>query len=157
MTSIANGEGGASVRAKLNTVLALNLNQASVHLTAAQIKALNSVPQTLIPAQGAKTVILPIGLALRMNFGTTAFDTQNTFVQWSASPSGQAATVGISQWINETEDAVVATLMTKGGGDVVSLGVQINQPIVLTDDTADATQGDGTIDLTITYSVVTLP
>lgn len=50
-----------------------NLAYIAVVLTSAQVKALNASPVTIIPAQGAGTMIIPLNAWAKLRYGTSAF------------------------------------------------------------------------------------
>tara|TARA_R110002049_G_scaffold231127_1_gene403364 strand:- start:7155 stop:10325 length:3171 start_codon:yes stop_codon:yes gene_type:complete len=119
-----------------------------VSLSSAQIKALNTTPIEVIPAQGAGTVISVLNFTAKYTFVTPAYTT--------ASPIIYLVDNGGSQIIAST-----GTMLTSEV-DVISTGMSTNaingfeNSAVNVSSAADPTLGNGTVDLYVTYEVITL-
>jgi len=87
ITISASGGGGAAVFS------------ATVTLLSSQVLTLDTIPVTIVPAQGANTIIMPISGAMYLNYGgTDPFIVANvspSIISWYDSMSGQEC---ISQW-----------------------------------------------------------
>jgi hypothetical protein len=114
--------------------------------TAAQIKALNSAPIDLIPAAGAGTYIRLVMIDWKFNWGTTAFDGTRAQVKWG----DNSLVLSAPFFFFETEDRF------EGDASSSLLVRQENSKIYLTADADSVLTGDSTLDLYITYQIVTL-
>lgn len=122
---------------------------AKVHLTAAQILASFTTPLTLVAAPGAGIFIRPTSIVFVNNFLTTAFSSPNSMSVnvGSLTPFTSALFQSAN---NAIEFRAMATTSSVGSLDC------INVPLLLKTTTANPTLGDGSMDIYITYSVITL-
>lgn len=123
-----------------------------VDVSSAQIKALNASPVELVPAPGANKIIVPVSAVGFLSFGTTQY------------------TVGGGEAVI-SYPGVFGSMMSFGNlivasGNLISArsvsafadfdGSIINQPLVLTNQSADYADGDGTLKVLVTYNIVDL-
>jgi len=122
-----------------------------VTLTAAQIKTANSVPVSLIAAQGAGKAIEVVSALANFQYGTVAFDSGSTAfeLQINTAATHQFLLSGI---LNGT--ASVFAMM--GVNSATTTQIVANEPLNFVLTGADATVGDSTMDLYINYRIITL-
>ena len=127
-----------------------NVFNVKVSLTAAEIKTLGTTPISLIPAQGAGTIIqLLEHPTISLNYGTVSFDNNPLLFNFSA------ASVNLFQsltFINQTSDRITLAerVLSSGSSSIIE-----NAPLLIGGTDSVAT-GDSTIDIYLTYQVITL-
>jgi hypothetical protein len=151
----------------IDTAIAAGLQAASVTLTAAQIKALKATPIQIIPAPGAGKAINLIQAVWQYKFGT---------VPYGNVPSFPTATLDISQGDINTSDFGLAAAFAEGfldqnqnmvqiqpqippsGVGIVGTQAEIENVAVHLGNSgpSEFTNGDGTLTVTVYYTVVTL-
>lgn len=122
---------------------------AKVTLSSAQILALFTTPQTLVPAQGAGTYISVVHLVGFYNYGTAnyvlagaGFDINvTTAISDVISAENFGLNAGADRW---------STFYSS-----VDDNTAVNQPLMITALTGDPTLGDGTLTIWVTYKVLT--
>lgn len=114
-----------------------------------------SIPATLVPAPGAGFAIIVKRMMVNMNSSTVAYTSGGAmYAQYGTTGhSANAATDSVAPGFirgnavqSITVDGVQATTLTKS--------VIENQPITITNATANFATGDGTIRITIWYSII---
>ena len=129
-----------------------------VTLTSTQLLNSFTNPVTLVPAQGAGTYIIPQGLLVsKLNFNTVAYD----FVDLGV--IGYSFGYHSMEWTSGNLNSVASGVFA---GTVTAYGPLggIAQPIVGAENTdllflcgtANPTVGDGTLDLSFQYKVITI-
>lgn len=117
-----------------------------VSLTSAEILQLNTTPKTLIAAPGAGKLIRPIGQVMKLNYGTTQY-------------SGNAMITTLGGNIAFTQTSYLSNSdaydMRMQGQFGTATDLE-NLPLLATVTSANPTGGDSTIDLYITYAVISL-
>lgn len=127
---------------------------AKVTLTSAQILALFTTPQTLVPAQGAGTYIVPISVIGFYTFVTAGYtlgvgSVPNVYVLTATNVRYTAPnSFGIAGAVSAQEDM---EFDTNGTYDFSAA----NQPLMIGQTVADPTLGDGTLTIWVTYKVLT--
>ena len=114
--------------------------------TAAQIKTLNSSPIDLISKAGAGTYIRLVMIDWKFNWGSTAFSGTRAQVKWG----DNSLVLSAPFFFFETEDRF------EGDASSSLLVRQEDSKIYLTADNDSALTGDSTLDLYITYQIITL-
>ena len=141
------------------------LTQVKVTLSSSEIKGMYASPVTVLPAQGPGTIIQMVGYTFNYKYGTTPYAGGGTGLgpYIRVSPSGYlyAAYVTIfTTYFKETQGyfSVSGGYQVFGGATFNSNTIAdiTNKPLVITNDVSPFTGGDGTIDLYMTYEVVTL-
>ena len=124
------------------------LFKANTTLSSAQILALNTTPIEVVSAQGAGTVIVVQSIVYKYNFNTTDYSTQTSL---QATYTGETP---VMQSVANILNAGVDLIKGWGAGTIIEMkdntGISIETP------TADPTLGDGTVDVYITYEILTL-
>jgi len=121
-----------------------------VSLTSAEILALNTTPIQLIAAQGANTVIRPLGFMFRLNYVSSTYSGSNLRI-----------------YLDGTGSYNVQTTIYAAGSDALNIAspspsntyipsAATNVPLMVDAAGADPTAGDGSFDIYITYTVITL-
>ena len=114
--------------------------------TSAQIKTLNSAPIDLIQSGGVGTYIRLVIIDWKFNWGTTAFSGTRAQVKWG----DNSLVLSAPFFFFETEDRF------EGDASSSLLVRQENSKMYLTADADSVLTGDSTLDLYITYQIVTL-
>ena len=130
---------------------AVKVYTTKVTLTAAQVKAVvtGPTPFTLVAAPGAGKVISVIQSFTRLNFGTTAFDFNGNLNIGTSATTSDGGNI-ISTTLNSTSTKVIVDNNPSGQ-------VAANAALVLnTGGATTVTAGDGTVDVYVTYKIVTL-
>lgn len=152
--SIAYGDGTSQTTAPVSVV-----NSATVTLSSAQLKALNTTPVVLIPAQGAGTLIVPTAEVFDYKFGTVQYsgngglrtrytgDTNNLFPPSNSNIVSAAQSVFYINGGPGTTGTGTLTLNRTVGNNV---------SVETFNGGAAYTLGDGTLNITILYQVITL-
>lgn len=124
------------------------VQRAKVTLTAAQVKALFTTPQTLVAAPGTGKVISVDEIVATMNFGTVQFTGANAIELRYTDGAGVKVTGDLAAaWLN-----AASTRTDKAIGAAVAIGVA-NAPVVVAVPTANPGAGDGTVTFDILYRV----
>jgi hypothetical protein len=119
---------------------------AKVSLTSAQILALYDTPVELIAAPGAGKVIQLIANASRLNYGSA------DYLISGSNPSLQNPT-GNSQGLISTLNSPVSVIFSE---TLTPTTMIANEAMNLYIDTANPTTGDSTLDIYLTYRIITL-
>jgi hypothetical protein len=123
-----------------------------VSLTSAQILNSNTTPIQLIAAPGAGKAILITNGLLKGNFVTTPYATNtNGVVRVGANPLFYQY---MGFLINFTENIMSA--LFAADNTYIALASAENTPVTYITEDGDPTAGDGTIDLYLTYQIITL-
>ena len=119
-------------------------------ITSAQLLDMYTTPVTLVPAQGANTLIVPVNVVLKYRFGTIEYTTNQTI---TLSPNNSLWTANYNSALAGTSDkylsrSVTPTSTVTGIIDDLpfTIGVQIGNPLA----------GNGELDVYLSYYVLTL-
>ena len=127
-----------------------SVKQVKVSLSSAQILTLGSVPVTLVPAQGAGKVIIPVSVVLDYNFVTSGYSTNtNVFIASASSPTSITRT-GVLAFVG---DACTFDTPINSGASNALTG---NESLQISTGAGDPTGGDSTLDVYVNYIVVTI-
>jgi hypothetical protein len=125
-------------------------------ITAAQINAMYTTPISLVPAQGANTILVLESVVLRpSNLLTTDFTAGGVaFVQYTATTAGgglaASGTVAATEFTSDAETTTSIFMpLTTSGNSAVAGTLIANAPLCLTNATQDFATG------TITYNAYT--
>lgn len=124
-----------------------------ISLTSADILALDGTPYTLIPAQGVGTFINVLKVYFQYNFVTTAYPDGGSIFTVFSSYFGLTVSNAIANVLNSST-TVFARPVIAAGVYITDSGYS-NTPLLLCT-TQQQTVGDGTLDVYITYDVITL-
>lgn len=128
------------------------LQQVTVAVTSAQIKAMKTTPVSILPAPGAGLRYVVVSAVGEMIYGTSTYvggTLTNLYFNNSSggSPTGTGWQTLITVTASTEQTLPVATTLTANT-------LTNNAPIVLTCTAADPTLGDGTMNITVTYYTV---
>jgi hypothetical protein len=132
----------------------IELKSFEVTIPSAQVLTLNTAPITLVPAQGANKIIVPVSIAGQMVYGTTPYAT-NGNLQILNGGTDEIALVNASGFLFGTTSRTVnismlnATLAT----DTQYVG---NAALTVTVNGGNPTAGDSDITIRCLYYVITL-
>lgn len=120
-------------------------------VTSAQIKALNTTPITLVAAQGSGYAIQPLSVLFHYNYSTAAYATNTNLQVW---------------YNGYTNNLITSNTVLLGVASTYSLSLPVsgtltaadldNKALVLTVLTGDPVTGAGTLDVYVTYALVTV-
>src|SRR5690349_7998744 len=129
---------------------------ATITLTSAQILGLYTTPVQVVPAPGTGQLLNPLSFTLQYKFGSTPYTVSPQGIQFISGAPGrdEYGSVTTSNLL-DAPSSRVATASANGqaGGDPATYA---NQPLMVDLSTSDPTGGDGTLTITVTYTVVTL-
>lgn len=126
----------------------------TVTLTSAQILTLYSSPVQVVPAPGAGQILNPISFTLQYKFGTTAYVVAQQDIHFTGPAQNQYANLSAVNFL-DAPSSRVATVPATGQASA-DAATYANQPIMVGLTASDATQGDGTVTITVCYTVVAL-
>ena len=119
-----------------------------VSLSSAQILALAATPITLIAAQGASTLIKLLGCTMKLNYVSTTYTGGTLRIYYS---SGGSFIISNSSYTNGSSIIFTPAFSTT---QVFTTSAENDDLII---DAASAVSvGDGTLDIYLTYSVISL-
>ncbi len=142
---------------------------AKKHITSAQILALNTTPQVIVPAPGAGKILIPQRVMIVYHFGTVDYTSTNGWgVNWQGFPENITDPLSdSSQWFptvtaqGHNQDVFWSTggaVSSSGPGNSVSgndVSAFTNLGLILFSYNANPSAGDGTLDVTTLYQVFT--
>ncbi len=123
-----------------------------VSLSSAEILSLNSVPKTLIAAQGADTFILPLSVVARKNFVSIQYTGNTNLIFGEGTVFDNAP---ISSFLGFSI-STITTIPIVEGAELVLASAGINTALTVKAETGNPASGNGTVDFYITYRVITL-
>lgn len=119
-----------------------------VSLSSAEILALDATPKTLIAAQGAGTFIRLHAVTMKLNYGTTTYTGGALRVKYT---SGGSFVITNSSYTNSSSIIFNPALATT---QIFTTSAE-NDSLVM-DAASTVSVGDGTLDVYLTYSVISL-
>ncbi len=130
------------------------VQSATVTLSSAQILSLHTTPITLVAAQGAGTLIVPIRITAYVDFNSTPYAT-DVQTRICIDPNGIVASFGTLTVTGSSSDIVQSitgtTLSTSG-----SISTLFNSPLVAFAPSSNPTAGDSSVKINVLYSVINL-
>lgn len=118
-----------------------------IHLLPAQINQLNTTPATLVPAQGAGKIVVPLSITENLVYGGTAYTTHTTL---NYKIGTAIATIDASV-LPATASSIYVVPVSQNYN-----GALANQPLTLTVSAGNPAAGNSPLDIYITYLVLTL-
>lgn len=124
-----------------------------ISLTASQFKNINTTPIDLIDAPGAGKIIGNVGGLFKLNFGTIPFNFPNGLLLLK----NEGAMVGKCYIAHENANATVSGVFDLLPPQIGGPGISAipNTKLQLTQN-SNASTGDSTVDIYLTYEIVTL-
>lgn len=149
--TVANGAGTIA----LNSVI----QSSQVTITSAQLKAINTSPVVMVPAQGANTMICPLFVSTRFVYGgSNVFTaTDPVIIELSSGTGSYLEQLIPAINLNDTQDVYYATNLPNPSG-VFATGTLDNTALIVTSDsnlTGNAA-GDNALIVQVIYYVSTL-
>jgi hypothetical protein len=123
-----------------------------IPISSAELLAMNVTPKVLVAAQGANTLIVPINLVMRYNYGTIDYATNLGIILDEA---GGLFTTTFTNALSGSSTKLISKAVIPTTS-VSPTSLNVNQSLKLTVGTGNPTAGDGTVDAYITYIVVNL-
>lgn len=120
-----------------------------VSLTSAQILDLFSTPVTLVNAPGVGKGILMIISVAKWNFVTSAYTTAGNALRIRCATNTTSQTSSTSL-LTATSSGIRSLVYTS------NINITENQALIVDQATANPTGGDSTLDLYITYQIISL-
>lgn len=126
-----------------------------VSLSSAEILALNGTPKELIAAPGSGKIIQPIATMYRYNYGTLTYNTNQTMQLYYNGFVGNTIT---NTLLSRTESAILrqGAISTTSLTYLTATQDIVNKAFMLSVQTGNPAAGDGTLDVYITYTIITL-
>lgn len=121
-------------------------------LTSAQILDLYANPVEILPAQGANKLIIASTVFINYFFGTTAYITNTSLSLVGSGVQAYTMTSALGQGT----DYALQYIITGNGGNSAGLAAFTNLPLELTTLVGNPAAGDGTLDIYVTYQIITL-
>ena len=128
----------------------------TVTLSSAQILALGTTPITIVPAVNGQ-IIVPLYVASRLHFGTVAYTEAGQprlFVGATIGAAGWGSIIGGMLNLTATADSALYVGTGQLEADSETLARLTNVPLSV-DETGAVTDGDGTVDVTTLYYLLT--
>jgi len=122
-----------------------------ISLTAAQVKSLPTTSITLIPSAGAGKMTQVISAIAKLNYGTTPFNNASDLQIRTDNNTGDNSFI-TPTFLDLTADSIVSFQDAHGS----SPNYVENNDVKVRKGGSDSTTGDGTVDIYITYRVITL-
>jgi hypothetical protein len=144
-------QSGVDAQTTAQAISDLSVRKVKVSVSSAEILALFTTPKTLVAAPGAGKMILPLRVLVYGHFGTVAY-TGNTTLQIGNSTlfsTNLTAALGFS-----ADQLATYTLITNAGTSTPA--ASINTALQLTTLSGNPTAGDSTVDIHVTYIIVTI-
>lgn len=151
-------QGGATKKIPASVLSPVQVVQVAV--TSAEILDLLANPKVLVAAPAAGSFIQPVSVFLRYNFNTTAYTPGSgagVQINYDGSAVEIDAAQNISSVITATESVVGMDSFTVPYPGTIPVAEADGKALVLSAQVADFVNGDGTLDITVFYRVVTLP
>jgi len=131
----------------LDYLISSNMKRTDTDISSAQILAGFTTPVTVVPAQGANKIIVPIAFAIRMDFLTAAYATNTTF---TFTIGGVSVFGNITDVLTAAADQLrVLTIPT-----LTTTTSFINLPMTWQVSTGNPTAGAGDMKVSIFYSTM---
>lgn len=119
-----------------------------VNLTSAEVLALNTTPQEIVPAQGATKAVVIDKVVGYVDYNSAAYATNTTIEFRYTNGAGAKVATDMAALLTATADKVVSV-----GGVASEVVAVANAPVVAVAATADPVTGDSPISLHVWYKV----
>jgi len=126
------------------------IQTATIEVSAAEIKAINAAPKTLVAAQGAGTYIEFISAVMFLDYGSAAYANNGILGVYETNSDGTVVsdTVALNDFLAKTADTVKFVPPV-----AADYSMTANVPLVLTMATGESITGDSPVTVHITYRV----
>lgn len=126
------------------------LNIVKVSLSSAELLQIGTTPIVVVPAQGAGTIIRPISVNAVVNFNTTAYSVNPTLTLFEG---GWLPLLNMNNILSASATTYFnyPSLTT-----ITTISNVINEDLMVYGGSGDPSGGDSTVDLYVTYVVITL-
>lgn len=144
----------SAIQTQLNN--AVSVITAKVSISSAEILALNGAPKTLIAAPGAGKIIQPLMYLLVYTYGAATYAVNTTAQIYYNGVSSLG--VVTSTILNRTESYIqrMGTASTTAFSFPVASADIKNKALIMDVQSGNPTTGDGTLDVYVSYAVITL-
>ena len=137
-----------------------NVFTASLTLTSAQLLALVEIPVQVVAAPGAGMVINPITSVWKYHFGTTPYTINGAQIVLTTPPVDVSLiNIGMTGFLDQSNDYIQFSALLGSSANTTPIfdtaGIYENQPLVVGNIGSDLTAGDGTLEVTVLYQIVT--
>jgi hypothetical protein len=120
-----------------------------VTLSSAEILALNTTPKTVVAAQGANTLIRPLAWYAVLNYNSSPYSGGNI----NLAVGSMTVIISSSFYTNNSNIAEVRSATNLA---VTGTADWINAPLVVRIASADPTGGNSTVNIFVTYTVISV-
>lgn len=133
----------------------IEIQSFEVTIPSSEVLTLNSIPVTLVPAQGANTVIVPISITGQLIYNTTPYATNNDIFIYCGGTRQIMEFPSFNGFLYGTTSKIVNAILNL---ITVASDTQYvaNSPLTVTVATGDPTAGDSDISIRGLYYVITL-
>lgn len=127
------------------------LQKVKVSLSGAQVQALNTTPQTIVAAPGAGRAIKVHSAAVNLTYGTVIHNVGTVTLEAVGGSTGQItfASSAFTAGVNTFSTGGILGGATGVGNIIDNVALQMTTGV-------DGTQGDGTIDVYVTYEIINI-
>jgi hypothetical protein len=131
---------------------------ATVTLTSAQLRALHSTPVQLIPAPGSGQMVAPISVVFQYKAGASPYTITGggRVAVYLGAPNNLVTQVDAARFLDQTTSQVFMSEGIGGIGSSQQGAVENASVMVENDSTTEWTGGDGTVTISVYYTVVAL-
>lgn len=121
-----------------------------VHVTSAELLAIQTTPKVIVANQGANTLIVPVIMIIKYNFATAAYTSNLNLNVGSASFPTLIAANGI---LGNTADAIA---MRTASINTTATGYTLDEALRLSCASGNPAGGDASVDVFVSYKVFNL-
>lgn len=141
---------GANENFSVQAIADFAIKTVKVSLSSAEILALNTTPKTLVPAPGSGKIIRPLSYFFNMTFGGNPYATNTQLISRIGSVGTFVTnTTSLPAGTDHVSFMIPITAVLNGADDYT------NAPLTLSTNSGNPTAGDGTLNVYVTYIVVT--
>lgn len=135
----------------------VSIQTAEVTIPSAQVLTLNSTPVTLVPAQGANTIIVPMQIIGSLDYGTTPYATNGNIQIFNGGTYNVANVADDVFLFGSVPNRNVYIFLDNFNMIATDTQFVANSPLTITVETGNPTAGDSDVRIFLTYMVIQVP
>lgn len=141
-------QGGVSLKTTTQEIadLAAGVSSVKIHVSSAEILALNATPKILVAGTSGK-IIMPLKVVFKYNYGTTPYSSQTVSIGFTNGISGGYQNA-LTYLNSGSSFSYLSTAPTEG------LWATLNNYSLALSATGAFTGGDGTLDVYVVYQLI---